>query len=50
MGPYSSVNIKDRYQVFPSLRYSTGAIDYFLSHIVFPKEMKEFPQKLSASG
>jgi hypothetical protein len=48
------VNIKDRYQciteVFPSLRYSTGAIDYFLSHIVFPKEMKEFPQKLSASG
>jgi hypothetical protein len=25
-------------------------VDYFLSHIVFPKEMKEFPNKLSASG
>lgn len=50
----AGVNIKDRYQciaeVFPSLRYSKGVVDYFLSHIVFPKEMKEFPQKLSASG
>jgi hypothetical protein len=50
----SGVNIKDRYicisQVFPLLRYSKGAIDYFLAHVVFPKEMKEFPQKLSASG
>jgi len=48
------VNIEDRYQciaeVFPSLRYSKGVVDYFLSHIVFPKEMKEFPHKLSASG
>jgi hypothetical protein len=50
----AGVNIKDRHQciteVFPSLRYSKGVIDYFLSHIVFPKEMKEFPKKLSASG
>jgi hypothetical protein len=50
----TGVNIKDRFQctshVFPLLRYSKGAIDYFLSHIVFPKEMKEFPQKLAASG
>jgi hypothetical protein len=48
------VNIKDRYQcttgIFPRLRYSKNAIDYFLAHIVFPKEMKEFPYKLSASG
>ncbi|KAJ4287163.1 hypothetical protein N0V90_012561 [Kalmusia sp. IMI 367209] len=48
------VNIKDHHQctteVFPLLRYSKGAIDYFLSHIVFPKGMKEFPHKLSASG
>jgi hypothetical protein len=48
------INIKDREQcvhgVFPLLRYSKGAIDYFLSHIVFAKEMKEFPKKLSASG
>ena len=48
------INIKDRFQcvdqVFPPLRYSKGVIDYFLSHIVFPKEMKEFPHKISASG
>ena len=48
------LNLKDRPQctseVFPALRYSKSAIDYFLSHIVFPKEMKEFPHKLSASG
>jgi len=50
----AGVNIKDRHQcitdVFPSLRYSKGTIDYFLSHIVFPKAMKEFPHKLTASG
>ncbi|CAI6342345.1 unnamed protein product [Periconia digitata] len=50
----SGVNIKDRQQckneVFPLLRFSKGAIDYFLSYTVFPKEMKEFPEKLSASG
>jgi hypothetical protein len=48
------VNIKDRHQcttgIFPRLRYSKNAIDYYLAHIVFPKEMKEFPYKLSASG
>lgn len=51
---FSGVNIKDRQQckneVFPLLRFSKGVIDYFLSHTVFPKEMKEFPEKLSASG
>jgi hypothetical protein len=25
-------------------------MDYFLAYIVFPKEMKEFPRKLSVSG
>ncbi|KAJ4159586.1 uncharacterized protein LMH87_007527 [Akanthomyces muscarius] len=48
------VNIKDIgqviQQVFPPLRYAKGAIDYFLSHLVFSKEMKEFSHKLSASG
>ncbi|KAE8440778.1 hypothetical protein EG329_006578 [Mollisiaceae sp. DMI_Dod_QoI] len=48
------INLKDKLhcidQVFPPLRYAKGAIDYFLAHIVFPKEMKEFPYKLSASG
>ena len=50
----SSINIKDRLQcvgeVFPALRFSKGAIDYFLSHIVFQKYIKEFPHKISASG
>ncbi|KAH8724529.1 hypothetical protein GQ44DRAFT_827220 [Phaeosphaeriaceae sp. PMI808] len=50
----NGINIKDRHQcttqIFPLLKYSKGAIDYFLSHIVFPKAMKEFPHKLSASG
>lgn len=48
------INLKDHeqciYQVFPHLRYSKGAIDYFLSRLVLSKEMREFPQKLSASG
>ncbi|KKZ67076.1 hypothetical protein EMCG_07247 [[Emmonsia] crescens] len=48
------INLKDHFQctehVFPPLRYAKSVVDYFLSHIVFPKEMKEFPHKLSASG
>ncbi|KAI1323920.1 hypothetical protein F5Y16DRAFT_328019 [Xylariaceae sp. FL0255] len=50
----AGVNLEDRYQcenfVFPHFAYSKGLIDYFLAHIVFTKEMKEFPHKLSASG
>lgn len=50
----SGVNLEDRFQciqqVFPSLRYSKAAIDFYLSYIVFPKGMKEFSHKLSASG
>lgn len=49
-----SINLRDREQcsryVFPSFRHSKGATDYFLAHLVFPVEMKEFPHKLSASG
>ncbi|UNI16722.1 hypothetical protein JDV02_003134 [Purpureocillium takamizusanense] len=49
-----SINLRDREQcfkdVFPSFRHAKGAVDYFLSHFVFPVEMKEFPHKLSASG
>jgi hypothetical protein len=50
----SRVNIKDRDQcveeIFPYLRYVKAVIDYYLSVILFPKEMREFPEKLSASG
>ncbi|RDA87621.1 hypothetical protein CP532_3820 [Ophiocordyceps camponoti-leonardi (nom. inval.)] len=48
------INLRDRARcklhVFPHLRYSKGAIDYFLSNMVFAKESREFPHKLSASG
>lgn len=48
------VNLEDSSQctseVFPHLRYGKAVVDYFLSHLVFPKEMREFPHKLSASG
>ncbi|RMZ74996.1 hypothetical protein DV737_g5547, partial [Chaetothyriales sp. CBS 132003] len=50
----SGINLKDRVQcirgVFPWLRFAKKAIDYFLTHLVFPKEMREFPHKLSTSG
>ncbi|KAI1459754.1 hypothetical protein F4805DRAFT_420134 [Annulohypoxylon moriforme] len=36
--------------VFENLRYVKEVVDYFLAHMVFAKEMKEFPNKLSASG
>lgn len=50
----TGINIRDRTQcisdVFPHLRYAKGSIDYFLSRMVFAKESREFPHKLSASG
>ncbi|KAK4211357.1 hypothetical protein QBC37DRAFT_389750 [Rhypophila decipiens] len=51
---FSAINLKDRAQcedeVFPALRYTRATIDYYLAMVVFPKEMKQFPLKLSASG
>lgn len=48
------INLKDRplctSELFPALRFSKSVVDFFLAHIVFPKQMKEFPHKLSASG
>lgn len=50
----SGVNIRDLHQctteLFPALRYSKNVIDYYLNHLVFPKQCKQFPQKLSVSG
>ncbi len=50
----TGINLSDPAQcsqmVFPPLRLAKGAIDFYMSRIVFPKEMKEFPQKLSSSG
>ncbi|RDA94782.1 hypothetical protein CP533_4222 [Ophiocordyceps camponoti-saundersi (nom. inval.)] len=51
---FEGLNLRDKHQcvreVFPMLRYSKSAADYFLSHIVFPKEMRSFPKRLCASG
>ncbi|KAH7012451.1 uncharacterized protein B0I36DRAFT_398704 [Microdochium trichocladiopsis] len=48
------VNLEDRdlcvNKLFPCFRHSKAAVDYFLAHVVFTKEMKEFPHRLSASG
>lgn len=48
------VNLADRSQcieeIFPHLRHSKAAIDFFLQRLVFPSQIREFPKKLSASG
>ena len=48
------VNIKDRThckeQIFSRLRHFKAVIDYYLSNILFPRKMREFTTKLSASG
>ncbi|KAK5107075.1 hypothetical protein LTR62_001893 [Meristemomyces frigidus] len=47
-------NLQDQHQcqsdTWPHLHFAKGAIDDFLSHVVFPKEMKEFSHKISVSG
>ncbi|KAG7294014.1 hypothetical protein NEMBOFW57_004075 [Staphylotrichum longicolle] len=51
---FSSINVKDRAQcegkVFPKLRFAKPVADFYLAKVVFPREMKQFPFKLSASG
>ena len=48
------INVRDTIQctvdIFPHLKFGKAVIDYYLANIVFPKAMKEFPYKLSASG
>jgi hypothetical protein len=47
----STLAILDSVQkIFPFLRCARSVIDFYLSAIVFPTEMKKFPQKLSSSG
>ena len=51
---WSAVNLEDKQQcnseLFPTLRYCKKIADYFLAYVVFPKEGKEFDEKLSTSG
>ncbi|RAL63581.1 hypothetical protein DID88_003625 [Monilinia fructigena] len=50
----SGVNLSDLGQwsdnVYSHLRRSKEMIDFYLFRLVFPKEMKEFPKKISSSG
>ncbi|KAL8690285.1 MAG: hypothetical protein Q9218_004235 [Villophora microphyllina] len=51
---WSSVNLEDQQQcdiiLFPALKFNKKVADFFLAHVVFPKEGKEFDRKLSVSG
>lgn len=51
---WNAVNLEDQQQcieqLFPALRYNKKTADFFLANVVFPKEGKEFDQKLSTSG
>jgi len=48
------INLDDRRQwneiIYPTFHYNKAVIDSYLSGVVFPKEAKEFPHKLSTSG
>ncbi|KAK8167917.1 hypothetical protein BKA80DRAFT_216002 [Phyllosticta citrichinensis] len=37
-------------EIFPGLRFSKAAADFYMSRVVFPREGKEFPSKLSLSA
>ena len=51
---WRAVNLEDDQQcydkLFPALRYSKKIADFFMSNVVFPKEGKEFDEKLTTSG
>lgn len=50
----SGVNTKDKEQysnyLIPLFQRNHAVVDFYLSHVVFPKQAKEFPWKLSTSG
>jgi hypothetical protein len=51
---WKGVNIKDQQQrtehLFPTLRHNMLVVNYYLNHFVFPREAKQFPEKLVASA
>lgn len=50
----SGINLVDKEErtrnIFPLFRFNKQVIDFYLAQVVFPKEAKEFPHKLSSSG
>ncbi|KAL9640124.1 MAG: hypothetical protein Q9204_000841 [Flavoplaca sp. TL-2023a] len=51
---WNAVSLEDHQQcdeqLFPALRFNKKVADFFITNVVFPKEGKEFDQKLSTSG
>lgn len=51
---WNSINLEDEQQcynvLFPALKYSKKVADFYMANVVFPREAKEFDQKLSTSG
>ncbi|KAL2863546.1 uncharacterized protein BJX67DRAFT_384547 [Aspergillus lucknowensis] len=51
---FTGINLDDtrgfKRDLYPHLRYQKGIIDFFLCRVVFPREAKEFPFKLSTSA
>ena len=51
---WTAVNLEDDRQfykeLYPNLRYGKKVVDYFMANVVFPREGKEFDEKLSTSG
>ena len=37
-------------ELYPHLRHGKKIADYFMNNVVFPREGKEFDEKLSTSG
>jgi hypothetical protein len=50
----NGINTKDirqfHDQVYPAFSHNRATVDFFLAQLVFPKEAREFPYKLSTSG
>ncbi|KAL3466547.1 hypothetical protein BJX64DRAFT_284484 [Aspergillus heterothallicus] len=51
---FSGVNVDDIHgferELYPHIQFQKNIIDFFLSRIVFPREAKAFPSKLSTSA
>ncbi|KAL8793776.1 MAG: hypothetical protein Q9195_003606 [Heterodermia aff. obscurata] len=51
---WNAVNLEDHQQcnnvLFPALKYCKSVADFYMANVVFPREGKEFDQKLSSSG
>ena len=51
---FQAINLEDEYHcdtvLFPAIKYNKALVDFYLSKVVFPKEGREFDEKISASA